>query len=149
MLYRFIIELPVRFLQLEMISNFNHKILHVLCQTQAFRAVDFFAHFAVVVILMPVPGNIGTALSEFFTGVLGNRAAEAHQHIKNSAGWTVQHAAVGSLAVDDALPFFYRGFHNADLIHKDLLSCRTPTPCIIESIARNFCAHAPDVGGRY
>ena len=73
------------------------------------------------IILMPVPGNIGTSLSEFFSGILGNRAADTDQHIVYSAWRTVQHTAIRTFPFNDALPFSNRRFHDPDFIHNSLL----------------------------
>jgi len=117
-----------------MIADFNHEILHVLGQFFALRAIHFFTHLSMHIILMPVPGNIGTVLSEFLPGVLGNRAAKADQGIENSAGRAIQDTTVRSLAIDDPLPLFYRCLHDADFIHSGPLSLET-----VRRIGNNRC----------
>jgi hypothetical protein len=67
---------------------------------------------------MPVPGNVGTFLSEFFPGVFGDGTSGADQHVVNPAGRTVQNATVRAFSVNNALPFSYRRFHDADLVHE-------------------------------
>jgi hypothetical protein len=98
-----------------------HEILHVLSQFQAFGAIDLFFQLAMRVILMPVPGNIGASLSEFFPGILGDRAPDADEHIVYPAWRAVQDAAIRTFSFNNALPFSNRRFHNSDFIHRCLL----------------------------
>jgi hypothetical protein len=111
----------LRLFQGEVIPDLNHEILHLLRQACALGAVNLPAYFSVHVILMPVPGTIGAALSKFFTGIRGDGTADTDQNVINSAGGAVQHAAVGSFAVNNPLPFSYRCIHDVNVIHFGLL----------------------------
>lgn len=103
-----------------MFPDFDHKILHIMSQLEALGTIHLLEQFAVFIILMPVPGNIGALLSEFFSGVFRDRAPDADEHVIYPARRTVQDTSVRAFPVNNTLPFFYRRLHNPDFVHEDL-----------------------------
>lgn len=110
----------LRFFFFQMISYFNHKILHITGKGFTFRAIYLFEHFVMLFQLMPEPGDIRRAFAKFLPCILGNGASYAYRKIKYSARRTIQYTTIRPFFIYDPLPFFHCGFHNFDLIHNTI-----------------------------